>query len=517
MQIFSLCILLSSYFIYNSMGAIDEQAPGRRSKRLLQADSRVREEKNDQAEQLRAEKENLRLRQALNHELKRAGPRAQASSARPPSHAGEQDAPRLDGHLSIDLAEGVLLIPLAGSILRLKLAGIESVTRTLDEGCAQLRVRFFEAGGQQEAVSEQRFRGGAAGCFDEVLSCWRSFEASRAKASLPDDSQDLGQLVVLESPPRLPGIALHPKTAAKDACALEAHTNGFRIATQSSSGGFDVLYSWVRHVFFEPPLQPDDEPSGDRLAFLHLHLKAPRALGELKKPTSDVQFRVESDAATALRAFLRGAARLAAPGLNPGLARGLQFEGQTRSQGARTSYCFYGGVLTLLNAWPHGTVVVDMSDVDVVVFEVESCAAALASMVLIMKDRERHPVRVDEIVVAEMGLLQRKLLSLKTTWLRVSGRQDWRRRVREVSRDPDKFAADGGWEALLCAILVAPDIPADAGSDAQEEAEEEGDWAHRDDQPDEDEVEEDGDDEKDEADEQMELPKPKRRKSRPAA
>jgi len=426
-----------------------DAAGSRRSTRLKRISDSAPERKRGQlAERRGAEEENDRLRKALNVQLKLA---TQPGGAGAPSGVCDENAPKIDGHLSVDLAAGLLLIPMAGIVLQLRLAGVHSIVRTQEERGTQLRISFFEVIGKQTAISQQCFRGNEAGCFDEVLRCWHTFTAAR----VAQDSQDTEPLVVVESPPCLSVLALlFPKTPGK-ACVLEAHTNGLRVIMESGTCVFDVLYSSIRHAFCDPPLQRQDETAGSPTAFLYLRLKTPQVLAELQKATSDVQFNCTSD--IQLREFLQG---VAAPSLNLTLPRGLEFQ-EHHPSWARASYCFYGGVLTnigtkgLLHSWPQLPVVVDLFNVDVVIFEFQSCLDKLANMVLIMKDRECSPVRVHQIFGTDLSALKKILPLHKTTWLNVIDKQDWKKWVRQVSRDPGQFAATGGWEATLGNIVFA--------------------------------------------------------------
>ena len=423
----------------------------RRSKRLQRTpDSAPEGKRGQQAEQREAEEENDRLRKALNEGLKRA---AKPGGAGAPSGVCDENAPKMDGALSVDLEAGLLLIPMAGTVLKLRLAGIHSIVRTQEDRGSQLRISFFGVIGKQTSISQQCFRGKEAGCFDEVLHCWRIFATTRQA----EHSEDTKVLDVVESPPSQSVISLFfPKTPGK-ACVLQTHNNGLRFIPDSGTGGLDVLYSSIRHAFCEPPLQSQDKTAGSPTAFLYLRLKTPQVLAELQKATSDVQVNFTSD--VQLREFLQ---RMAVPSLNFSLRRGLKFQEHHPNLGSRASYCFYGGVLTnigttgeLQHSWPQLPVVVDLSDVDVVMFEFRSCLDNRANMVLIMKNRECPPVRVHQIIVTDLSAVKKTLLLNKTTWLNVVDQQDWRKWLRQVSRDPGKFAAAGGWEATLGNIVFA--------------------------------------------------------------
>ncbi|KAF7972111.1 hypothetical protein HWV62_18942 [Athelia sp. TMB] len=94
--------------------------------------------------------------------------------------------------------------------------------------------------------------------------------------------QDTLQEVKGRRPQKMPEVFVRPALDGKRLPGeVEIHSNGLRYQSPAGSQKIDVLFSNIKHLFF----QPCDK---ELLVILHIHLKAPIMIG--KKKAHDVQF-----------------------------------------------------------------------------------------------------------------------------------------------------------------------------------------------------------------------------------
>ncbi|KAH9854064.1 FACT complex subunit SPT16 [Lenzites betulinus] len=298
-------------------------------------------------------------------------------------------------------------------------------------------------------------------------------------------------------PTKLPEVFVRPALDGKRLPGeVEIHQNGLRYQSPMGSQKIDILFSNVKHLFF----QPCDH---ELLVIVHIHLKAPIMIG--KKKAHDVQFYREAsdvqfdETGNRKRKYRYGdedeleleqqerkrrqmlnkefklfsekiaEAATASTGdtLEPDIPfRELSFEGvpfRTNVRLQPTTEC-----LVHLSDPPF--LVVTLSDIEIASLERVQFGLKQFDMVLIFKDFTKTPLHINSIPSAQLDDVKNWLDSVDIPLSEGPVNLNWGPIMKTINEDPYEFFQQGGW-SFLGGAAAGEESEADDESDTESEFE----------------------------------------------
>lgn len=282
-----------------------------------------------------------------------------------------------------------------------------------------------------------------------------------------------------ERVPRLADLTMRPVALGRKTQGnLEAHTNGLRfISTRSEV--VDIMYNNIKYAIFQPC-------ESEIMVLIHFHLKNPIMIG--KKKHSDVQFFTEViDASQAVdnsrrsmydpdemddeqrerqlrkrlnQAFKEFCKKVDAVAKKNGY--NLEFDIPYRDLGFtgnphKEMVTIMPTLNCLVNLTETPFFVVDLESVDHVHFERVTYMSKAFDMVLINKDFNKQPWRIDMIPNGDKEAIQDWLTDMELTYTEGPMNLNWKQIMNTVKED-DRFYVDteedevtkkeAGWEFL---------------------------------------------------------------------
>ncbi|KZT03503.1 FACT complex subunit SPT16 [Laetiporus sulphureus 93-53] len=276
-------------------------------------------------------------------------------------------------------------------------------------------------------------------------------------------------------PTKLPEVFVRPALDGKRLPGeVEIHQNGLRYQSPMGSQKIDILFSNVKHLFF----QPCDH---ELLVIIHIHLKAPIIIG--KKKAHDVQFYREAsdvqfdETGNRKRKYRYGdedeleleqqerkrrqmlnkefklfsekiaEAATASTGdtLEPDIPfRELSFEGvpfRTNVRLQPTTEC-----LVHLSDPPF--LVVTLADIEIASLERVQFGLKQFDMVLIFKDFTKTPLHINSIPSSQLDDVKNWLDSVDIPLSEGPVNLNWGPIMKTINEDPYEFFQQGGWSFL---------------------------------------------------------------------
>ena len=253
--------------------------------------------------------------------------------------------------------------------------------------------------------------------------------------------------------------------------SLEIHQNGLRYHHGNGAQKVDVLFSNVKHLFFQPSAH-------ELIVIIHVHLINPILIG--KKKTKDVQFYREATEmqfdetgnrkrkhrygdeeefeaeqeerrrrAQLDKEFKSFAEKISDAGKNDNLAvdvpfRELGFNGVP----ARSSVTIQPSTDCLVQLTEPPFFVVSLTDIEVVHLERVQFGLKNFDMVVVFKDFNRAPVHINTIPVESLDGVKDWLDSVEIPYSEGPLNLNWGQIMKTVTADPHAFFQDGGWSFL---------------------------------------------------------------------
>lgn len=269
---------------------------------------------------------------------------------------------------------------------------------------------------------------------------------------------------------------------------LEIHQNGIRYQSPlSTQQRVDVLFSNVRHLFFQPCQH-------ELIVVIHIHLKDPIIVGN-KKKTKDVQFYREAtdiqfdETGNRKRKYRYGdedefeqeqeerrrrqeldklfhgfAQRIADGGKNEGLEvdmpiRELGFYGVP----FRSNVFIQPTTDCLIQVIEPPFMVLTLEDIEVAHLERVQFGLKNFDLVFVFKDYTRPPYHINTIPVEQLEDVKDWLDSSDIVFSEGPLNLSWPTIMKTVLADPHQFFLDGGWSVLQA------DSDEEGGSEEEEE------------------------------------------------
>ncbi|KAK0483168.1 FACT complex subunit SPT16 [Armillaria novae-zelandiae] len=276
---------------------------------------------------------------------------------------------------------------------------------------------------------------------------------------------------------------------------VEIHQNGIRYQSPIGSQKVDILFSNIKHLFF----QPCDH---ELLVIIHVHLRAPIMIGKKKaldvqfyREATDVQFdetgnrkrkhrygdedEIEMEQQERrrrqllnkeIKAFAEKIAEAGSTALGDTLEldipfRELSFEGVPFRTGVRlqpTTEC-------LVHLTDSPFLVVTLADIEVASLERVQYSLKQFDLVLIFKDFNKAPLHINSIPSSQMDDVKNWLDSVDVPMAEGPVNLNWGPIMKHINENPYEFFHNGGWSFLGASN--------GAESDASEMSDSESDFA----------------------------------------
>ncbi|KAL9069512.1 MAG: hypothetical protein Q9157_006120 [Trypethelium eluteriae] len=253
--------------------------------------------------------------------------------------------------------------------------------------------------------------------------------------------------------------------------SVEIHQNGLRYHHGMGGQKVDVLFSNVKHLFFQPSAH-------ELIVIIHVHLINPILIG--KKKTKDVQFYREATEmqfdetgnrkrkhrygdeeefeaeqeerrrrAQLDKEFKSFAEKVSDAGKNDNLSvdvpfRELGFNGVP----SRSSVIIQPTTDCLVQLTEPPFFVVTLADIEVVHLERVQFGLKNFDMVVVFKDFNRAPVHINTIPVESLDGVKDWLDSVELPFSEGPLNLNWGQIMKTVTADPHAFFVDGGWSFL---------------------------------------------------------------------
>lgn len=268
---------------------------------------------------------------------------------------------------------------------------------------------------------------------------------------------------------------------------VEIHQNGLRFRPDGPGAKIDLLFSNIKHLFFQPSEK-------ELIVLLHVHLKAPIMLG--KKKTWDVQFFREVsdmnfDETTGKRRKARYGDEDEIEQEQEDRRRRQELDKVFQVFAKRVSDAAQAQQYELevdvpfrelgFNGVPHRTnvllmpttdclvhlsetpfTVITLSEVEIVHFERVQFGLKAFDMVFVLNDFKKSPIAINSIPVVHLDNVKEWLDSVDIPISEGPVNLSWPAIMKTINEDPYAFYKEGGWEFLT----------GDGNSDSEDESSE---------------------------------------------
>lgn len=301
---------------------------------------------------------------------------------------------------------------------------------------------------------------------------------------------------------KLPEVFIRPALDGKRLPGeLEIHENGLRYQSPMGSQKIDILFSNIRHLFF----QPCDH---ELIVLIHVHLKSPIMIG--KKKAKDIQFYREAsdmqfdETGNRKRKFRYGdedeleleqMERKRRQALNKEFKYYAEkiAEAGTKSNGeemevdipfadmafegvpSRANVKLYPTMDCLVQLSDPPFMVVTLSDIEIASLERVQFGLRQFDMVLIFNDYQRPPLQINSIPTTQLDPLKEWLDSVDIPLTESGVNLNWSQIMKMINEHPHDFFQNGGWSFLGGPGENADEQSVSEDSESESEFEAEGD------------------------------------------
>ncbi|KAI8060590.1 FACT complex subunit-domain-containing protein [Gongronella butleri] len=301
--------------------------------------------------------------------------------------------------------------------------------------------------------------------------------------------QDSLVMVRGKRPTRLPDVYVRPQLDGKRLPGeLEIHTNGLRYSTLRSDQTFNILFSNIKHLFFQPC-------DNELLVLVHIHLKNPVVIG--KKKTKDIQFyreasdiqfddtgnkrrrhiygdddeieseREERRRRKALNQEFKTFAEKIAEGSDDRIEVDIPFR-ELGFQGVpfRTNVLLQPTTDCLVHLSDQPFMVVTLNEIEIAHLERVQFGLKNFDMVFVFKDFQRAPIHINTIPMTQLDNVKDWLDSVEVVFTEGPVNLNWTMIMKTVNENPAEFFRSGGWS-----FLSSQSDNEDSGEESEAESE----------------------------------------------
>ncbi|OCF42303.1 FACT complex subunit SPT16 [Kwoniella heveanensis CBS 569] len=426
------------------------------------------------------------------------------------SYRREEQLPRAveDRRVYIDEQRQSVVLPINGFAVPFHISTIKNVTKTEESDHIVLRINFQSPGQIAGKKEDMPFEDPDANfirsasfrsqdqrhmlkVFDTITALKKT--ATKREAERKELADVIEQEKLIEVKGRHPYVLkqVFPRPAPegkKTDGNVEIHQNGIRFRPDGPASRIDLLFSNIKHLFFQPSEK-------ELIVIIHVHLKAPIMLG--KKKTYDVQFYREvtdmsfdetggkkrrarygdEDEIEQEQEDRRRRAELDKQFHD--FARRIESAAQAQQHELEVDVPFrelgFSGVpfrsnvllLPTTNCLIHISefpfTVITLGEVEIVHLERVQFGLKNFDMVFVLNDFKKPPIHINSIPVVHLDNVKEWLDSCDVPISEGPVNLSWPAIMKTLNEDPHAFYAEGGWEFLT-----------GGGSDNESEESEEG-------------------------------------------
>ncbi|KAK4156291.1 FACT complex subunit-domain-containing protein [Chaetomidium leptoderma] len=397
-----------------------------------------------------------------------------------------------DMGIVLDQKNATIVLPVMGRPVPFHINTIKNASKSEEGEWSFLRINFLSPGQGVGRKDEQPFEDASAH-FVRSLT-FRSMDGNRyadianqisnlkrESAKKEQEKKDMEDVVEQDKlveirnrrPAVLDNVFIRPAMEGKRVPGkVEIHQNGIRYQSPlSTTQRVDVLFSNVRHLFFQPC-------QNELIVIIHLHLKDPILFG--KKKTKDVQFYREATdiqfdetgnrkrkyrygdedefeaeqeerrrRAELDRLFKSFAEKIAEAGRNEGIEvdmplREIGFHGVPN----RSNVYIQPTTECLIQITEPPFMVITLEDIEAAHLERVQFGLKNFDLVFVFKDYARAPAHINTIPVESLEDVKEFLDSSDLAFSEGPLNLNWSVIMKTVTANPHQFFVDGGWGFL---------------------------------------------------------------------
>lgn len=393
----------------------------------------------------------------------------------------------------VDQKNSTVILPVMGRPVPFHINTIKNASKNDEGEWSFLRINFLSPGQGVGRKDDQPFEDATAQFlrsltfrsldgdrYDEIATQISNMKKEATKKEQAkkemEDVVEQDKLVEIRNrrPPVLDNVFIRPAMEGKRVPGkVEIHQNGIRYQSPlSSQQRVDVLFSNIRHLFFQPCQH-------ELIVIIHVHLKDPILIGN-KKKTKDVQFYREATdiqfdetgnrkrkyrygdedefeaeqeerrrRAELDRLFQNFAQKIAEAGRNESLEvdmplRELGFNGVP----FRSNVYIQPTTDCLIQVTEPPFMVVTLEDIEIAHLERVQFGLKNFDLVFVFKDFSRPPVHINTIPVESLDDVKEWLDSSDLAFTEGPLNLNWPTIMKTVTADTHQFFVDGGWSFL---------------------------------------------------------------------
>ncbi|OJI82456.1 hypothetical protein ASPTUDRAFT_127125 [Aspergillus tubingensis CBS 134.48] len=410
----------------------------------------------------------------------------------------------------VDQKASTVIVPIMGRPVPFHINTIKNASKSDEGEYAYLRINFLSPGQGVGRKDDQPFEDLSAHFLrnltlrskdnDRLAQIAQDITELRKNAlrreqekKEMEDVVEQDKLVEIRSnldrrPVKLPDVYLRPPLDGKRVPGeVEIHQNGLRYMSPFRNEHVDVLFSNVKHLFFQPCAH-------ELIVLIHVHLKTPIMIG--KRKTRDVQFYREATEmqfdetgnrrrkhrygdeeefeaeqeerrrrAALDREFKAFAEKIADAGKDESVDVDIPFReiGFTGVPN-RSNVLIQPTTDALVQLTEPPFLVITLNEVEIAHLERVQFGLKNFDLVFVFKDFHRAPVHINTIPVESLEGVKDWLDSVDIAFTEGPLNLNWTTIMKTVVSDPYGFFADGGWSFL------AAESDSEGGSDEDEES-----------------------------------------------
>lgn len=391
----------------------------------------------------------------------------------------------------VDVKALTVILPIMGRPVPFHINTIKNVSKSDEGEYTHLRFNFLSPGQGVGRKDDQPFEDPQAHFIrsltvrskdqDRLADVASQITDLRKAATRKEqEKKDLEDVVEQEKlveirnrrPVRLPDVYLRPAQDGKRVPGeLEVHQNGLRYLSPLRNENVDIVFSNIKHLFFQPC-------TGELIVLIHVHLKNPILVG--KRKTKDVQFyREATDMAfdetgnrkrkhrfgddeefqqeeeerrrrTELdKTFKLFAEKVSDAGREWDVGvdvpfRDLSFNGVPH----RSNVLMAPATEALVQLTEPPVTVITLDEIEICHLERIQFGLKNFDMVFVFKDFNRPPVHINTIPVDQLDKVKEWLDSVNIAYTEGPLNLNWSMIMKTVIADPHQFFKDGGWSFL---------------------------------------------------------------------
>ncbi|ETI24486.1 hypothetical protein G647_03855 [Cladophialophora carrionii CBS 160.54] len=391
----------------------------------------------------------------------------------------------------VDLKASTVILPIMGRPVPIHINAIKNVSKSDEGEYTHLRFNFLSPGQgvgrkddqpfedpQAHFVRSLTFRSKDQDRLSEVSA--QITELRKAAVRREQEKKEMEDVVEQDKlieirnrrPVKLPDVYLRPAQDGKRIPGeVEIHQNGLRYQSPLRNEHVDVVFSNVKHLFFQPCV-------GELIVIIHVHLKNPIMVG--KRKTKDVQFYREATdmafdetgnrkrkhrygdeeefeqeqeerrrRAELDRLFKSFAEKISDQAREYNVTvdipfRELSFNGVPN----RSNVLMAPTTDALVQLTEPPFTVITLEEIEVAHLERIQFGLKNFDLVFVYKDFHRPPTHVNTIPVESLDRVKEWLDSVDIAYTEGPLNLNWSTIMKTVTTDPHQFFKDGGWSFL---------------------------------------------------------------------